>query len=290
MAVSSTARLFLVASLLVAATACSEGDLLEQRPVSVREPAGYQEGTPAPLLVVLHGYGLTAQLETAYLGVDAVADANGMLVVAPEGTKNAEGKQYWNATKACCAPDGANDVDDSAYLAAVIDDVSTRYEVDDRRVFVLGHSNGGFMAYRMACDHADVIAAVASLEGAMTSAKGGCDPSGPVSVLEIHGTADKVIKYEGGASPTADATYPGAEQTVADWAELSGCDTPAVAGTPPNRTLMDGLPPATVQTYGGCDDDAVAELWTQPDGSHQPPLNSTFTAQVVEFLLAHPKS
>src|SRR6478735_3221891 len=187
-------RLLIAVPLVVTSlvTACSDGGLLEQRPITVREPAGYDKGKPAPLLLVLHGYGLTAKLETSYLGIDAVADAHGMLVVAPEGTKNDEGKQYWNATEACCAPDGANDVDDSTYLAAVIDDVTSRYDVDDHQVFVLGHSNGGFMAYRMACDHADVIAAVASLEGAMTSERSGCDPSEPVSVLEIHGTADKV--------------------------------------------------------------------------------------------------
>ena len=208
-------------------TGCSGTDSpLADRPYEVHVPPGYDEATPAPLLIVLHGYALEAKVQSLYFGLDAVTDPRGILYVAPEGTKNAEGKTFWNATTACCAPPDS-DVDDSAYLAAVIAAVRKDYAVDDRRIFVLGHSNGGFMAYRLACDHADLIAGIVSLEGAMNEDSSACDPSEPVSVVEIHGTADTVIRYEGGRNDDADPNapaYPSAAQSVLEWAKFDGCD------------------------------------------------------------------
>ena len=215
-----------------------------------------------------------------------------MLYVAPDGTVNDDGRPFWNATPACCAPSGSK-VDDSAYLAELIDDVRDQYSVDPKRIFVLGHSNGGFMAYRMACDHADVIAGIVSLEGAMYDDVSECDPSAPVTVVEVHGTADDVIRYEGGVNNAADSdapAYPSAENSVSAWAELDGCDATSVPGSPPQRDLEKQLPPALVTAYGSCDDGAAVELWTQPDGIHVPDLGDTFTEQVVDFLLSHPKS
>lgn len=275
-------------------TSCSGSDSdsqLAERPYEVHVPPGYDEAKPAPLLIVLHGYALEAKVQSLYFGLDAVTDPRGVLYVAPEGTKNDEGKTFWNATAACCAP-ADSDVDDSGYLAEVIEAVRKDYAVDDRRIFVLGHSNGGFMAYRMACDHADLIAGVVSLEGAMTDDSANCDPSEPVSVVEIHGTADTVIRYEGGtnddANPNAPA-YPSAAQSVLEWARFDGCGDTTTPGTPPARDLEKDLPSATVAAYSGCEDGTAVELWTQPDGVHVPELSDTFTAQVVDFLLAHAK-
>jgi polyhydroxybutyrate depolymerase len=281
-----------VAMLAVLLAACSGTDSpLDDRPYEVHVPPGYDEATPAPLLIVLHGYALEAKVQSLYFGLDAVTDPRGILYVAPEGTKNAEGKTFWNATAACCAPPDS-DVDDSAYLAAVIAAVQKDYAVDDRRIFVLGHSNGGFMAYRLACDHADLIAGIVSLEGAMNEDSSACDPSEPVSVVEIHGTADTVIRYEGGRNDDADPNapaYPSAAQSVLEWARFNGCDDTAAPGEPPSRDLEKAMPAATVTAYSGCRAGTAVELWTQPDGEHVPELSDSFTAQAIDFLLAHPK-
>ena len=273
-------------------TGCSGTDSpLADRPYEVHVPPGYDEATPAPLLIVLHGYALEAKVQSLYFGLDAVTDPRGILYVAPEGTKNAEGKTFWNATTACCAPPDS-DVDDSAYLAAVIAAVRKDYAVDDRRIFVLGHSNGGFMAYRLACDHADLIAGIVSLEGAMNEDSSACDPSEPVSVVEIHGTADTVIRYEGGRNDDADPNapaYPSAAQSVLEWAKFDGCDDTPAPGDPSSRDLEKAMPAATVTAYSGCRAGTAVELWTQPDGEHVPELSDSFTAQVIDFLLAHPK-
>lgn len=281
----------MVVALLTGVLASCSSSVLDGRPFRVHEPPDYDGQKPAPLLVVLHGFGIRGEVQSLYFGLDRVTDPRGMLYVVPDGTENPEGKPFWNATAACCGPPGST-VDDSAYLAAVINKIRRDYNVDDRRIFVLGHSNGGFMAYRLACDHADLIAGIVSLEGAATSDPSKCKPSTPVSVVEVHGTADKVISYEGGrnngTNPDA-PPYPSAQQSVGLWAKLDGCDANAVPGSPPTRDLEKGQKPATVTAFGGCKDGTAVELWTQPDGGHVPELSDTFTEQVADFLLAHPK-
>lgn len=279
-----------VAVTIVAAACTTDDSELAQRPYEVHVPPGYAEGTPAPLLIVLHGFAFEGKVQTLYFGLDRVTDPAGMLYVAPTGTTDDQGRPFWNATDACCAPPGT-DVDDSAYLRAIIDEVSRDYAVDDRRIFVMGHSNGGFMAYRMACDHADVVAGVVSLEGAMAADPSACDPSEPVSVLQIHGTADNVIRYEGGTKNDADpsaAPYPGAQQSVAMWAGHNGCDTPPSAPAP-GPVIDDTKAAAQVTSFANCDDGSAVELWTVPDGTHVPSLAAGFTQAAVDFLMAHPK-
>jgi polyhydroxybutyrate depolymerase len=181
-------------------------------------------------------------------------------------------------------------VDDVAYLRAVIRDVMARYPVDRRRVFVVGHSNGGFMAYRMACEASDLVAGVVSLAGATWKDPARCRPRAPVAVLQIHGTEDGVIRYAGGRDPPAAAPYPGAVESVARWAELDGCAGPLTATG--ERLDLDRRvpgPETRVARHGGCRGGA-AELWTMRGGGHEPRLRSAaFATRVLAFLLAHPK-
>ena len=210
-----------------------------------------------------------------------------MLLVTADGTLNAIQKRFWNATDACCAG-RRTDVDDSAYMRAVIADVAAHHAVDPKRIYFVGHSNGGFMSYRMACDHADVVAAIVSLEAATWADAAKCRPSTAVSVLEIHGTGDGLIKYDGGAN--IGKRYPGAEQTVKTWAGYDGCALTPDDPAPAPHQIEVNRPPATVTAYTkDCRNDTTVELWTQPDGVHIPALDPTFSTQVVTFLLAHPK-
>ena len=262
-------------------------DPTRARPYDVVVPKSYDGTKAVPLIVLLHGYGASGMIQNIYFGLEPLAQSRGFLYVHPDGTVNGLGKRFWNATDACCA--GRSKVDDSAYIMAIIDDVSAKYKVDPKRVYLIGHSNGGFMSYRMACDHADRIAAIVSMAGATFADPTRCRPSQPVSVLQVHGTADKTIGYTGGA--ILGHKYPGAADSTGAWANYDHCDHTATVGAP--RALdvianVDG-PETTVSTYGHCADGTSVALWSVAGGPHIPILAPGAMAGFVDFLLAHPK-
>jgi polyhydroxybutyrate depolymerase len=257
---------------------------LGDRPFTLHVPSTYQAGTPAPLLVLLHGYTSSGQGQESYLRFVPEAEKRGLLYATPNGTVDARSNRFWNATDACCNLYGAT-VDDAAYLTDLIKAISTRYTVDTRRVYLAGHSNGAFMSFRMACDHADIITAIAALNGAMWQDLSKCRPSRPVSVLNIRGTADATIVFDGGG--IAGHEYPSTETTVADWVGLDGCaKSPDTTAAP--LDLDTSLPGAetTVSRYGGCQGGATVELWTMKDGRHIPAVGPAFVPAVLDFLLA----
>ena len=263
------------------------------RPVSLYVPSGYT-GAPTPLVILLHGYSINGAEEDLYLGLRSVAESKTVLYAHPDGTMNPAGNRFWNATDACCDLYGSG-VDDSTYLASLVAEIGTRYAVDPKRVYFMGHSNGAFMSYRMACDHADVVAAIVSIAGAMWSDPSKCAPSAPVSVLEVHGTADTEIQYAGASTVPLDGgtqgavAYPGATTTVADWATLDGCATPPDTSQP-NLDIDGNIAGAetTVTRYAaGCRAGSEVDLWSIQGEGHIPGFNSSFAPLAFDFLLTH---
>jgi polyhydroxybutyrate depolymerase len=258
---------------------------LDERPFQLYVPSSYVAATKMPLVVLLHGYSADAVRQESYFKLTAEAERRGFLYAMPDGTKNTQGNQFWNATPACC-DFGGSGVDDSAYLSGLIDQVKASYAVDARRVYFVGHSNGGFMSYRMACEHAAQVTAIVSLAGAATNDDAQCKPSRPVSVLQIHGTADKVIVYQGGTNGRQ--PYPSVDTTLASWRRYDGCGDQADSSAAP-IDLDAGLPGAetTVTAYvSGCRDASRVELWSIKDGSHIPALTAGFASAIIDFLLA----
>lgn len=262
--------------------------LVVARPFGLVVPTGYA-GAPAPLVVLLHGYTGTAANQDAYFRLSQLAQQRTFLLALPNGTTNAQGQQFWNATDACCGF-GAT-VDDVAYLTAVIDDVKARYAVDGKRVFLVGHSNGGFMSHRLACERASRIAGLVSLAGATWQDASRCAPSEPVSVLQVHGTADAVIRYDGGTTSFGAPTYPGAVDTVSRWRAKNGCSGTTLAGAGAALDLVLDLPgPDTRrEAFGACPAGGAVELWTIEGGSHIPVFNGNWAPALYDWLLAHPK-
>ena len=235
------------------------------RPVTVHVPAGYDPAKPAPLLVLLHGYGGSGQDIVSELRIGDAAAQRGYLYVAPEGTLDSTVSRFWNATDACCDFDGAG-VDDATYLEGVIKEIETKLTVDPKRIDVVGHSNGAFMSYAMACTHADTIAAIVSLAGATFKDPAACAPKTPVAVLEIHGTTDDTIYFDGGVITLPGGhsmgAYPGARATVATWAKYDACKTSAVVGRACRRRCHAGYRRLT----GRGDGDALGGLPTGRGG------------------------
>lgn len=258
------------------------------RPVTLQVPSSYDPARAYPLLVILHGYSANALAQQAYFGLIDAADARDALILAPDGTKDQLGNRFWNASDACCDLGGTG-VDDVAYVSGLIEEVAAAYAVDPARVFLIGHSNGGYMSYRMACERPDLIAAIASLAGAAAFADPAtCSPDQPVSVLAIHGDADTVVLYPGGTSNGA--TYPGARDSVARWADYDGCDG-ALGGTT-TLDLEEVLAGAetTVEAVAGCPTGIGVELWTVQGGSHIPRFDQpAFIDGVWAWLGAHPR-
>ncbi|MCC7291567.1 MAG: hypothetical protein IT449_05860 [Phycisphaerales bacterium] len=255
--------------------------------VNMHVPAGYDGSHPVPLVILLHGYTSSGAAQEAYMRFTPLSDEYGFVYAYPDGTRDFVGNRFWNATDACCNFFGSNE-NDSQYLLNLVNAIKGQCNIDPRRVYFIGHSNGGFMSYRMACDHSDVIAAIASLAGATFLDGGDCTPTSPVHVLQIHGTNDAVVFYGGGCFVNC---YPGAVGSVEQWASFDGCSLTPDSDFPP-RDLDGGIPGAeslVTKYLDNCDPRGSGELWTIVGGEHSPNLSATFSRQVIEWLLAHPK-
>ena len=255
--------------------------LLASRPYTVRVPPGYSASKPAPLLLALHGAGSSGDGIEQYWQLAPATDASGILYVHPDAvSRGGSGALLWNAV-----PNPALPPFDVDYLTAIIDDISAKYSVDPKRIFVAGHSLGAFMAYRLACDRAGRIAAVVSLAGQVPTDPAQCAASAPVAVAEVHGDHDTVITYDRSGAGVS------AADTVSVWAQIDSC-TRSLANTGRALDLDDGLPGAEtrIDAWSGCAGNAAAELWTIRGGEHNPSLIiPTWPDAVVAFLLAHPK-
>ena len=249
------------------------------RPVTVNLPDAL--ANPAPLLILLHSASTSGIHQENYMHLGPVAKKNGIIYIAPDGTVNPEGKRFWNASKSCCNR-YKQEVDDVAYINSLIDEISAKTPVDPKRIYLIGHSNGAFMSFAFACK-TNKVAAIVAIAGAM-DANADCTPATPVSLLNIHGTADKTIKVNGGVMNSS--PYTSASKTVSTIASVNKCSNPA-------RTKKDFEPTikgteTTVINYT-CGTHTHLQFWKIAQGSHSPKLPKDFAEQVISFLLKQSK-
>lgn len=250
-----------------------------ERPATYFVPKAYDATAPYPLVILLHGYSASGWLQDGYFGTSSYVDEKNFFLITPDGTKSSVGTSFWNGTPSCCDFENSG-VDDVGYIVSLIDELSLYYHIDPARVYLIGHSNGGFMSYRLACDAGDRITALVSLAGGTYSDHAKCQGTTPVSVLQVHGDADDVVPYGGGNGA------PGAVGAVERWSTHNGCDYDALPGE--EMDLDAGLPGADTQVlrWGGCDQGTGVELWTIVGGAHVPDLRPEFTEKALDFLLS----
>lgn len=192
-------------------------------------PASYQSGSPVPLVFNFHGYTSNATEQMNYANFRPIADTANFIIVHPLGTKDGSGQPYWNAGF-------GGTVDDIGFTQALLDTISSHYSINQNRIYSTGMSNGGFMSYGLACSLSNRFAAIASVTGSMNYSQSlSCSPLHPMPVLEIHGTADATVPYNGILNYMDSIS-----KVVRYWVNFNNCNVIPTMIPVPNTNLTDG--------------------------------------------------
>lgn len=234
----------------------------QQRTYLVHVPGTYDGKKPAPVVLALHGAAMNGALMAGFCGLNQTSDKSGFIVVYPSGT-GAGPFRTWNAGgfRGKMAEGKADDV---AYIRELLDDLGTVANVDPKRVYACGMSNGAMMCYRLAAELSDRISAIAPVAGTIAIEKS--EPMRPVPVIHFHGTEDSFVPF---AAPSGKAPafmrLKGVEESVQTWVKLNGC-----AAEPKTDTLSKDGDAMTVnrRTYGGGKDGAEVVLIVIEGGGH----------------------
>ena len=197
-------------------------------------PSSFDGTTAVPLMLNYHGYGGTATGQMEWADMRDLADEQNFILVYPQGTL-LEGDPHWNA--ALPGGDNKSDADDLGFTAALIDLLNETYGIDTERVYACGYSNGAFFAYALACYRSDLVAAVGSVSGTMLEGTIAlCDPAHPTAMINLHGTDDGVVPYNGGFG------YESIDDVMSYWAQANG-----IEGTPTMNSAASGG--STIEHY-----------------------------------------
>lgn len=213
-----------------------------ERTYRVYRPASLSAAEPVPLVVMLHGaLGTGRQAEEAY-GWNAQADEGGFVVAYPDGIKRS-----WAVSEGCCGPPAKQRVDDVGFIKKLVAGISAKLPIDQARIYATGISNGGMLAYRLACD-TTLFAAIGAVAATQV---GPCPTAQPTSVLHLHGTADRTIPYGGGpgkrdndgtGEQPAKIDGPPVPALLATWRQAGDCAVPTTRKSGPVTTTTAGCP------------------------------------------------
>lgn len=237
-----------------------------ERTYRVHQPAGLPAA--APLVVMLHGgFGSGGHAERAY-GWDRLADTAKFAVAYPDGLG-----RTWNTNGGCCGRSAREGIDDVAFITAMVDEISRDVGVDPARVYVAGMSNGGIMAYTLACN-TGLFAAIGPVAATQLDP---CSAPHPTSVLHIHGTADPNVRYDGApGAGVARIDGPSVPEVDTFWRTADDCAQP--------MTTTDG---AVTTAIAGCPDGRSVGLISVGDVGHEWPAFATET--LWQFFATHPR-
>lgn len=212
-------------------------------------------GPPNGLVINLHSAGNTGATHAALTNYNAIADAHGFVVAYPDGIDFS-----WADGRGASVPDRQG-VDDVGFISALVTKLVADFGIDPNRVYATGLSAGAFMANRLACQRADLFAAIAPVDGTL-GANMACAPSEPVAVMATHGTADPIVPFNGGpmlGRGGGSSVVPA--QAMADtWRNINGCAAPTEVPLP---DAGDGM--RSFRSSSGCAD-GTEVVFTRVDG------------------------
>jgi polyhydroxybutyrate depolymerase len=235
-------------------------------------PPAYRPGESVPLIIGFHGNGGTSIQFESYSGFSTLATQKGFIAVYPQGLGQPPSWDTWA---------GSQDVQFVRDLTATVE---SQCAIDPARVYAVGHSRGGGMANRLACDLSDRVAAVGSVSGAYQYGED-CAPSRPVSIVAFHATGDPVVPYNGiGAAGAMSAAHfiigTPIPQWASDWAVRDGCNPR------PAEIFRQGA--VTGQGWGNCRGGADVVLYTIAGGGHGWPGDVDVAQMIWTFFAGHP--
>jgi len=251
-----------------------------ERNYQLHIPTGLSAVSPAPLVLVFHGHRMNGEYMLAMTGFNALADANQFIVAYPNGTGSTEALSFNSGL--CCGSAEKNNIDEAAFVRGILSDLNAIAAIDPARVYVTGFSNGAMLAYRLACELSDTIAAIAPVAGNLGFDP--CRPRSPVSVIHFHGLSDTSIPYaDDDREPDLNPAIRSAKGSVALWASFDGC-------TEFPYEKQDGI--ATRMVYASCAGGTAVELYSLYGIGHVWPTESLWPASqtIWEFFAAHPKA
>lgn len=265
------------------------------RPSKFYLPTNYGAKDKWPLILMLHGYSSNANQADILLGLSKRVTSRGFLLLEPEGTKMPfddpahqlkKGDAFWNATDFCCDFEKTN-VDDVGYLLALIKEASAKYHVDSDRIYLFGHSNGGFMTNRLLCETDHFFAGAIALAGSTYKDPSMCRLKNPISYLQVHAEDDPTVAF--GENPE----YAGGLGTVMQRVSANGCTGNGGGGAQENLALsIPGLDTTPI-TWSHCLEGTEVELWKlRPYSSpfhapHHPWFFDVAGEKAIDFLFSH---
>lgn len=251
----------------------------QSRSYALFVPKSLPTNQDTPLVVMLHGaLGTSAQAEEAY-NWDAKASEEKFIVAYPEGLNRS-----WVVSEGCCGPSVKKDISDVEFIERMVDDIKNTYSIDERRIYATGISNGGALAYRLACD----TTMFASVGVVAANLLGDCPSPSPISIMHIHGLADQTFPYAGGGGKRnndgqgerpADTRGPSIPSLMNMWREINNCELPIIKS--------DGL---VTKNSSQCDNTKAVELVTIEGAGHQWPGSLPNTKASKLFKLDPPST
>ncbi len=227
-------------------------------------PNYFESKEKISLVIALHGGGGGAlQFEKSSLLTEK-ANKENFIIVYPEGVES-DGilkAKTWNAA-ACCDYAAEKNINDVKFISTLIDKLVLDYAIDPTKVYATGHSNGGMLCYRLACEIPYKIAAIAPNACAMVTEA--CNSTKPIPILHMHSVLDKNIPYlggKGGGISTRDLTLKPVESVLNTWAKTNQCAT---------EPIVIKNAKFTHTTWNNCSKNSNIEYYLTADGGHSWP-------------------